>query len=172
MDFYDVIKTRLSIRQYKQDPVDDEKLARVLEAARIAPSAANRQPWHYIVVRDEATRRRLKDAYDKEWFYTAPVIICACGDTAKAWVRKDGREYRDVDVSISFDHLVLAATAEGLGTCWIAAFDPKIVSEVLGIPEGIEPLLLTPLGYPAVTAQPRERKALDEIVHWERWTAS
>jgi nitroreductase len=87
-------------------------------------------------------------------------------------VRKDGREYVDVDVSISFDHLVLAATAEGLGTCWIAAFDPNIVREVLGIPDGIEPLLLTPLGYPAVTAQPRERRALDEIVHWERWSAS
>jgi nitroreductase len=172
MDFYDVIKTRLSIRQYKLDPVEDEKLARVLEAARIAPSAANRQPWHYIVIRDEETKHRLKDAYDQEWFYTAPVIICACADPAKSWVRKDGREYVDVDVSISFDHLVLAATAEGLGTCWIAAFDPKVVSEVLGIPDGIEPLLLTPLGYPAVTAQPRERRALDEIVHWERWSAS
>jgi nitroreductase len=172
MDFYDVIKARLSIRQYKQNPVEDEKLLRVLEAARIAPSAANRQPVHYIVVRDLETRRRLKDAYDKDWFYTAPVIICACADRAKGWVRKDGREYVDVDVSISFDHLVLAATAEGLGTCWIAAFDPKIVSEVLGIPDGIEPLLLTPLGYPAVTAQPRERGAFDEVVHWERWIAS
>lgn len=170
MDFYDVIKTRLSVRQYTQEPVEEDKLTRVLEAARIAPSAGNRQPWRYIVVRDEETKKRLQPAYDKEWFYTAPVIIVAFGDPAITWVRKDGRSFIDVDVTISFDHLVLAAAAEGLGTCWIANFDPKVVSEVLGIPPEFEPLLLTPLGYPGVTPQPRDRKPLDEIIHWERWS--
>lgn len=171
MDFYDVIKTRLSVRGYSQKPVEEDKLARVLEAARIAPSAANRQPWQYVVVRDAETKARLRPAYDREWFYTAPVIIAAIGDPSVAWVREDRRSYLDVDVAISFDHLVLAAAAEGLGTCWIAHFKPAVVSEVLGIPAGYEPLLLTPLGYPSVTPQPRDRKALSEIVHWDRWSA-
>lgn len=169
MDFYDVIKNRLSIRQYKSDAVEDEKLARVLQAARIAPSAKNLQPWHFIVIRDEEVKLRLKPAYDREWFYSAPIIICACSDIANGWVRKDGRAYRDVDLAITFDHLVLAATAEGLGTCWIGAFDADVVRDALGIPAEFEPLLMTPLGYPAAIPQPRDRKALADIVHWDGW---
>lgn len=98
------------------------------------------------------------------------MVIVAFGDPATTWVRKDGRSYIDIDVTISFDHLVLSAAAEGLGTCWIANFDPKVVSEVLGIPPEYEPLLLTPLGYPGVISQPRGRKELDEIVYWEHWS--
>jgi nitroreductase len=164
MDFYEVIQGRRSVRKYKTDPVDDGKLQRILNAARLAPSAANRQPISFIVVRDDKIKRKLKDAYSQEWFYTAPVIICACTLSDKAWKRNDGKAYVDVDVAIAMDHLILAATAEGLGTCWIAAFKPNIVKEVLSIPDDLEPLILTPLGYPETIPEPTYRKPLNEIV--------
>jgi nitroreductase len=176
MDFYKVISTRRSIRKYKPIPVEEEKLNRILEAARIAPSAGNRQPWHFIVIKDEEIKNRLKEAkvyYHEnrnwEWFYSAPVIICVCGEPSKSWVRKDGRDYRDVDVAITFDHLILAATVEGLGTCWIGAFDPIAAKKVLGIPEGIEPIAFTPLGYPDEAPPPKERKSINEIIRWNKW---
>jgi nitroreductase len=164
MDFYEVIQGRRSVRKYKTDPVDDDKLQRILNAARLAPSAANRQPISFIVVRDDKIKRKLKDAYSQEWFYTAPVIICACALPDKAWKRNDGKAYVDVDVAIAMDHLILAAAAEGLGTCWIAAFKPGIVKEVLNIPDDLEPLILTPLGYPETIPEPTYRKPLNEIV--------
>jgi len=164
MDFYEVIQGRRSVRKYKTDPVDDDKLQRILNAARLAPSAANRQPISFIVVRDDKIKRKLKDAYSQEWFYTAPVIICACTLSDKAWKRNDGKAYVDVDAAIAMDHLILAATAEGLGTCWIAAFKPGIVKEVLNIPDDLEPLILTPLGYPEIIPKPTYRKPLNEIV--------
>ncbi len=164
MDFYKVIQGRRSVRKYKTDPVDDDKLQRILNAARLAPSAANRQPISFIVVRDDKIKQKLKDAYSQEWFFTAPVIICACTLPDKAWKRNDGKAYVDVDVAIAMDHLILAATAEGLGTCWIAAFKPGIVKEVLNIPDDLEPLVLTPLGYPEAIPEPTYRKPLNEIV--------
>lgn len=169
MDIYEAIATRRSIRKYKSDPVEEEKLNRILESARIAPSAGNRQPWHFIVVTDEQTKLRLKEAYDKEWFYEAPVIIFAGGEPSVSWTRKDGRDYKDVDVAIAFDHLVLAATAEGLGTCWIGAFDPTAAREILALPAGIEPIAFTPLGYPDEAPEARERKPLDQIVRYNKW---
>jgi nitroreductase len=164
MDFYEVIQGRRSVRKSKADPVDDNKLQRILNAARLAPSAANRQPISFIVVRDDKIKRKLKDAYSQEWFYTAPVIICACTLPDKAWKRNDGKAYVDVDVAIAMDHLILAATAEGLGTCWIAAFKPGIVKEALNMPDDLEPLILTPLGYPETIPEPTYRKPLNEIV--------
>lgn len=169
MSIYDVIAARRSIRKYKADPVEEDKLLRILRAARSAPSAGNRQPWHYFVVTDDAIKLRLKAAYDREWFYTAPAIVCACGEPSRSWTRKDRRNYQDVDVAISFDHLVLAATAEGLGTCWIGAFEPAVVREVLGIPVGIEPIVLSPLGYPDESPEPRVRKELEEFVYRDHW---
>ena len=170
--FYELIASRRSIRKYRPEPVEREKLLRILDAARIAPSAGNRQPWHYVVVTDEQVKRRLREAYDQEWFYTAPVIVCACGQPSRSAVRKDGRDYRDVDVAISFDHLVLAATAEGLGTCWVGAFEPAVVREVLQIPDGIEPIVMTPLGYPDESPKARERKPLEQLLHRDTWRRS
>ncbi|MBS1258818.1 MAG: Albonoursin synthase [Candidatus Scalindua arabica] len=164
MEFYEVISNRRSVRAYKKDPVEDSKLNRILNAARLAPTAANRQPYSLIVVKDEDTRRKLKDAYSQEWFYTAPVIVCACALPDDAWKRNDGKGYVDVDVAIAMDHLVLAASAEGLGTCWIAAFKPEVVREVLNIPDNMEPLVLTPLGYPETIPEPTFRKPLEEMV--------
>jgi len=169
MDFYEVVEKRRSIRKYKRIPVEEEKLKRILEAVRIAPSAANRQPWHFIVIKDEAAKQNLKEAYAREWFYTAPVVICACGEPGKAWIRRDGKNYVDVDVSIAFEHLVLAATAEGLGTCWIGAFDPAKLRAALGLPDGIEPIAMTPLGYPDEVPKATSRKSMTEIVRRNTW---
>ncbi len=130
MDLYEVIRTRRSIRAYKRNSVEEDKLQRILDAAKLAPSAANRQPVHFVVVKNDEVKQRLKDAYSQRWFFTAPIIICACAITDKAWKRNDGKEYVDVDVTIAMDHLILAASAEGLGTCWIAAFKPEIVKKV------------------------------------------
>jgi nitroreductase len=166
MDFYEVVEKRRSVRGYRKDPVEEDKLQRVLNAARLAPSAANRQPWRFFVVRDAALRAKLLEAYSQKWFVEAPVIICACARPSEAWERGDGKSYADVDVTIAMDHLVLAATAEGLGTCWIGAFKPDRLRSVLGLPPDLEPVALTPLGYPAGAAKPTRRKALDEIVEY------
>ncbi len=164
MDLYEVIRTRRSIRAYKQNSVEEDKLQRILDAVKSAPSAANRQPVHFIVVKNDEVKQRLKDAYSQRWFFTAPIIICACAIADKAWKRNDGKEYVNVDVAIAMDHLILAASAEGLGTCWIAAFKPEVVKEALNIPDNIEPLVLTPLGYPETIPEPTYRKPLSEIV--------
>jgi nitroreductase len=166
MEFRDVIRLRRSIRSYRDTPIEDEKLARVLDAARLAPTAANRQPIHLYVVRSEEVRRRLLSAYSQEWFAGAPVIICVCGRPSRAWSRMYGKNYADVDATIAMDHLILAATAEGLGTCWIGAFRPERLREVLGIPGDLEPVALTPLGYAASQPSPTPRKPLDEICEY------
>ena len=166
MDFYDVIKQRRSVRAYRSTPVEQEKLARVLEAARLAPTAANRQPIQLYVIRKKELRRRLMEAYSQQWFADAPIIICACARPSEAWARMDGKSYADVDTTIAMDHLILAATAEGLGTCWIGAFNPERLREVLGIPTELEPVALTPLGYPAAEPGATSRKPLDDICEY------
>lgn len=164
MDFYEIISNRRSIRAYKKDPVEDDKLDRILNAARLAPTAANKQPLSLVVIKNDEIKHKFKDAYSQEWFFTAPIIICACALPDEAWKRNDGKKYVDVDVAIAMDHLILAATAEGLGTCWIAAFKPEVVKEILNLPDNIDPLILTPLGYPEVIPEPTSRKPLDGIV--------
>ncbi|MDR4503652.1 MAG: nitroreductase family protein [Candidatus Scalindua sp.] len=164
MEFYDVIRKRRSIRSYKPDLIEEDKLNRILNAAILSPSAANRQPVSFVVVKEDETKRRLKDAYSQKWFYTAPIIICACAMPDEAWKRGDGKPYVDVDVAIAMDHLILAAFNEGLGTCWIAAFKSKVVKEVLELPDNVEPLILTPLGYPVNIPEPTYRKPLAGMV--------
>ena len=169
MEFYDVLKTRRSIRKYKSAPVEQAKIDRILEAVRLAPSAKNIQPWHILVIKDESVRRAMHEAYSRDWFSTAPVLICACGEPAKAWVRRDGKSYLDVDVAIAFEHLILAAAAEGLGTCWIGAFDPAAVKRVLGLPPGVEPIAMTPLGYPDEEPRTLSRRSIADFVRQEKW---
>jgi nitroreductase len=173
VDFSRLIRARYSCRDYSDQPVEDEKLELVLEAARLAPTAANRQPFRIVVVRDEELRQQMSDVYMRHWFYAAPVILCLCGVAGEAWVRKDHRHYTDVDVAIAMDHLILQATDLGLGTCWIADFDPEAARRLLHLPRGLDPLLLSPLGYPAAGAEPKEpgkrRRPLEELVHWDRY---
>jgi len=169
MDFSELIKKRYSVRAYKPNPVEDDALNQVLEAARLAPTAGNRQPFQLIVIHTAGREEGLKRIYNRDWFVQAPLVICACGIPAQGWTRSDGKNYTDVDVAIVMDHLILAATSLGLGTCWIAAFDPTAAREVLGLPDGVEPIVFTPLGYPADQPKPKKRKASSELVRDERW---
>ncbi|MEM2935797.1 MAG: nitroreductase family protein [Candidatus Bathyarchaeia archaeon] len=161
MEFMDVVRRRRSIRRYKPDPVPDQVLEQVLEAARLAPSAGNRQPWHFIVVKDPETRQRLGIA---SWAAEAPVVIVGCADpeTSPMW--------HIVDLTIAFEHLVLAAANFGLGTCWLGRLNSdEQVKEVLGIPEHMKVVAVTPLGYPAETPGLKARKSLSEIVHYDKF---
>ena len=169
MLFPELVKTRYSVRSYKPDPVEDDKLQQVLEAARMAPTASNRQPFQLVVIHTEGREAELRRIYDKPWFVQAPLVICACGIPADAWTRQDGKCYCDVDVAIAMDHLVLAAADLGLGTCWIAAFDPAAAREVLGLPDDVEPIAFTPLGCPRDQPRVKMRKALAGLVRYERW---
>jgi nitroreductase len=169
MEFADLIQGRYSVRAYKPDPVEQDKLEQVLDAARLAPTAANRQPFQLVVIHTAGREAELQRIYGREWFVQAPLVICACGVVDQTWVRRDGKSYSDVDVAIVMDHLILAAANAGLGTCWIGAFDAAAARKVLGLPEGVEPVVLTPLGYAADTPGPKKRKALSEVVRYERW---
>lgn len=169
MEMIELIKKRYSVRAYKPDPVEEEKLQQVLEAARLAPTAANRQPFQLIVIRTAGREAELQRIYRRDWFVQAPLILCACGIPDKGWIRMDGKPYFDVDVAIAMDHLILTATELGLGTCWIAAFDPAAAREVLGLPDGVEPIAFTPLGYAADRPAAKRRKPLSELMRYERW---
>jgi nitroreductase len=173
LDFYEVIRTRRSIRSYKPDPIPEEVLMRIMDAARIAPSGSNRQPWKFIVVKDEELRKRLAAACHNQTFIAeAPVIIVACGYNIH-WNRGGymGDLSMLIDVSIAFTHLILAARAEGLGTCWIGAFDNEEVKKILGVPEDVNVVAITPLGYPKDEEfrEPGSRKALSEIISIDRF---
>jgi nitroreductase len=170
MEFSELITKRYSVRAYTPDPVEEAKLEQVLEAARMAPTAANLQPFRIIVIRTAGREAELRRIYQREWFSQAPLVICVCGVPGEGWARGyDGKNYTDVDVAIVMDHMVLAATELGLGTCWIAAFDPQAAREVLGLPHGVEPMVFTPLGYPADQLRPKKRKPLSQLVRYERW---
>ena len=169
MDFSNLSRQRYSVRAYKSDPVDDSKLQQVLEAARLAPTAANRQPFQLIVIHTAGRQAEIKRLYHREWFSQAPLVIGICVLPGPAWVRRDGKNYADVDATIAMDHLILAATDIGLGTCWVAAFDPAAAREILRLPNDVEPVAFTPLGYPADQPKPKERKPLAELVRYEKW---
>ena len=169
MEFAELARRRYSVRAYKSDPVPEAVLARVLEAARLAPTAANRQPFRLFVIRTEGRKEELGRVYQRSWFVEAPLVIGVCTLTAEAWARRDGKSYADVDAAIAMDHLILAATSEGLGTCWVGHFDPAAARELLGLPAGAEPLAFTPLGYPADQPSEKKRKSLAELVFRERW---
>jgi nitroreductase len=169
MSFADLARRRYSVRAYRSDPVAPDLLADVLETTRVAPTAANRQPVRLVVVHTAGREKELRRIYDRDWFATAPIVVCACGVPAEGYVRGDGRSYLDVDVAIVMDHLTLAAADAGLGTCWVAAFDEAAARDVLGLPAGIEPVVFTPLGYPADTPGPKQRRPLEDLVRYEHW---
>ncbi len=170
--FQELAENRRSVRAYKPDAVPEELVQQVLEAGRLAPSACNKQPWRFIVVRSETGRRALGAAYAREWFWKAPIVIAVCILPKEAWVRSyDGKNYAMVDGALAMDHMMLAATELGLGTCWIGAFDPAAAREILNLPDGVEIVGMTPLGFPDVEPNPRlrSRRPLGETVMKERW---
>lgn len=170
MSCLDLAHKRYSVRAYKPDPIPDETLAQVLEAARLAPTAANRQPFRLIVIRTRGREDDLKRIYGRDWFLQPPLVIAICGLPDKGWMRtSDGCNYTEVDAGIVFDHLTLAAADLGLGTCWIGAFDPIAAHAVLGLPDDVRPIAFTPLGYPAGDSRPKQRKPLEDLISYERW---
>ena len=170
MDLYDAIRTRRSIRAYKPDPIEPAKLDRILEAGRLAPSACNLQPWAFVLIADPAIRKDFKKVYKQPWICDAPVILIVCADTAKAWKRWDGQEYWQADCAIAMQNMISAATALGLGTCWIAAFDEPACAKLLNLPAHIRPVAITPIGYADEAKDPvSDRLDLSDIVHRERW---
>ena len=170
MDVFEAIRVRRSIRAYKNQLVEKEKLDKVLEAARLAPSAHNNQPCQIIVVDDAATRERLGTAYSGQWLMQAPIIIVVCAVPSDAWIRSDGEEYWKVDAAIAMQNLVLTATELGLGTCWIAMFDETAAKKALGIPDHVRVVAMTPLGYAAEEKGPvTHRKPLTDLIHNNKW---
>jgi nitroreductase len=162
MEFDKVIKTRRSIRKYKVTPVPRESLMEILEAARIAPSAGHRQPWHFVVVEDKETIEKL--AGRSKWAAEAPAMIVGLADPVASpnWCLND--------MGIAFEHIVLTATSLGLGTCWMGQTKrDSEVKELLGIPDEVNVIALTPLGEPDEVKAPKDRKSLDEIVSWGKY---
>ncbi len=170
MQFAELIRQRYSARAYRSDPVPEEVLNRVLEAARLAPTAANRQAFRVLVIRTAGRKEELGRVYQRPWFVQGPLVLGVCSLPAEAWVRRDGKSYADVDAAIVMDHLILAAAAEGLGTCWVANFDAAAAREVLALPAGVEPIAFSPLGYAADQPAEKKRKPLAELVLRERWS--
>jgi len=166
MDFLELAEKRYSVRAYKSIPLEYNKLQHVLEAARLAPTAANRQPFKLIIIKTNGREAELLRIYNKPWFVEAPVIICACGILSQGWTRKNDKNYCDVDVTIAIDHLILAATELGLGTCWVGAFNPEEARKVLKLSENEEPIVFTPLGYPNDQPGEKIRKPIEELVRY------
>ena len=170
MNVYEAIAARKSVRAFADRDVSDEVLARLLEAARLAPSACNKQEWRFVAVRDAATRKKLGQAANGQSFVgEAPVVLACCADT-DGHVMGCGQQCYPIDVAIAIDHLTLCAVAEGLGTCWIGAFDEARVKDILAIPGKIRVVELLPIGYPRdPLPAKKQRLPLSKIVKYERW---
>ena len=167
MDFIELVNTRRSVRTYQEKEVPEEVLNQVLEAARLAPSASNMQPWKFVVVRDLQKRKDLSTAASEQHFLaTAPVIVAAVSLEPEAVMPCDVPLY-PVDVTIAVSHFSLAAAAAGLGTCWVGSFSQERVREILAVPEACKVVILMPLGYPDDEPRERVRKPLGELVCYE-----
>ena len=163
--FLDLVKARYSVRSYTNQAIEKEKLDYIMECVRLAPSAVNFQPWKFYIVESDEAKSKLCQCYTREWFATAPLYIMACADHTQSWKRRhEGKDHADVDISIAVEHLCLAATEQGLGTCWVCAFDAALCKSLFDLPEHIEPIALIPLGYPADEAKEKSRKAMEKIL--------
>jgi len=149
MDFYELVKNRESVRDYDPDrPIDPVVLNRILNAGRLAPSASNRQPWTFLLVSSQDNLEKVRPCYGKPWFQSAPHILIIIGDRSKSWVRSyDGYNSIETDLAIAMDHIILAAEYESIGTCWIEAYDPKLLAQAISLKENEVVYSITPLGY-------------------------
>ena len=169
MNIFEVIANRRSIRKYTCDPVGDHELGHILEAARLAPSARNKQDWRFVVVSDRERRQQLMQAANNQQFVGEAPVIIACCSVDPDYVMRCGMATAPIDLAIAIDHMTLAATALGLGTCWIGSFYPDQVRKILDIPEGVGVVELLALGYPDEAPPQRPRLDLGEIVYYETW---
>jgi nitroreductase len=168
MDFKELAQRRYSVRSYQSTPVEKDKLIAIIEAALMAPSAVNFQPWKFVVVTDPALLNQLHGCYHRDWFRSAPACIVAIGDHDKGWRRPtDDKDYTDIDVAIAVDHLMLAAAEAGLGTCWICHFNTEKCAEIFNLTSNLEVMAMIPVGYPIAKVIPeKKRKPMDELVSW------
>ena len=171
MEFSELIRLRESVRSYDPDrPVSKDKLLKILEAGRLAPSAANRQPWKYVIIASNEMLVKVKACYDKEWFRDAPQLITVVGDENEAWICKyDNRGFIETDLAIALTHIILAAADEGVATCWISNFRPDAARNALGLKDHQHIYAISPLGYPRTDykhKETKERKPLTAITEW------
>jgi nitroreductase len=169
MNVLDAIRQRRSIRAFEDRTIEEDKLLRVLEAGRLAPSAKNRQEWRYVLVRDKDLRRKLAVACNNQYFIAeAPVVIVGCA-TMTDYVLSCGQPAYTIDVTISMDHMTLQAVEEGLGTCWIGSFQEDEVKRLLNVPAEMRIVEVMPLGYPKFQPGSKPRIGLDKIVFQEKY---
>lgn len=169
MDVFTAISNRRSIRKYLSKEVETYKIEKILEAGRLSPSAANRQEWKFVVVKDKAIKQQLMAAaHGQTSVEEAPVVLVGCAVDASA-IMPCGQYTYTVDLSIAFAYMILEAQELGLGTCWLGAFDENAVKKALSIPEEVRVVAMTPLGYPAESPYARPRKPMKEIVSYEKY---
>ncbi len=164
--FLELCQLRQSVRAYQDKTVPQETLDYVMECVRQAPSAVNFQPWRFLLCTSEADLQKLRTCYNRPWFETARHCFIACRLKSEEWVRKtDGKPHGDIDVSIAVEHLCLAAAEQGLGTCWVCAFDATLCKQLFNFPEDVEPVALIPIGYPEqpLELKDKSRKELSQI---------
>jgi len=164
MNFLELVKQRYSCRAYKPLGVEKEKLEYILECVRLAPSAVNKQPWCFRIVSKEEDKVRLQQCYNRDWFKTAPMYVVASVLHDEEWVRSDGKHHGDIDIAIAVEHLCLAATEQGLATCWVCNFDAVLCKELFNLSDNEEPAVLIPLGYAEDEVKPKNRKPNETIV--------
>jgi nitroreductase len=169
MDVFDAISQRSSIRAYKTMDVEEDKLKKILEAAKFSPSASNRQDWKFVIVKNKETKKKLaKAAFGQSFIGEAPIVIVACGPEPKTWMAC-GQPAYTVDVSIAFTHIILQAYELGLGTCWIGAFKEDEAKKILNVPAQVRVVAMTPVGYPNESPTEKFRKSLSEIICYEKY---
>lgn len=164
MKLVELAEKRYSCRAYRSDEVERGKLEYIMECVRLSPSAVNKQPWLFRIVSCDEEKAKLRQCYNREWFGTAPMYIVASILHDEEWVRADGKRHGDIDIAIAVEHLCLAATEQGLGTCWVCNFDATLCKQLFGMGDNEEPAVLIPLGYAADEPKEKRRKALGEIV--------
>lgn len=165
MEFIELVKTRRSERNYTSQEVEQSKLDYILECARLAPSAVNFQPWHFLIVKSEEGKEKVGKCYNRDWIQTAPMYIIVCGDTNLSWKRKlDGKDHCDIDLAIATEHICLAAAEQGLGTCWVCNFNVELCCKEFNLPSNLYPAVIIPIGYSAgKETKITSRKAIDDI---------
>lgn len=163
---------RKSVRSFSDKKIDKETITELLNAARLAPSAVNYQPWRFFVCNVDEVKQQIVESYPRKWFESAPLYIVACADKSQSWKRpSDNKDHGDIDVAIAVTHLMLKATDMGLGTCWVCNFDANILKEALNLDKVLEPVAIIPVGFPSEkqtfdTEQPKKRKTVEEFTEW------
>ena len=172
MDIDRLFLERKSTRSFSKNVIDNEIVLKLLNAARIAPSAVNYQPWRFFVCSSKEIKDKIIKSYPRKWFECAPLYIVACVDKSESWKRAaDNKDYGNIDVAIAVTHLMLKATELGLGTCWVCNFDAKLLIDALNLDKALEPVAIIPIGYPSEnvseeTKHQKNRKSVDEFTKW------